>query len=505
MKFNKNQTLGFTSKLSEFEIVNQEFIRCKCYMLATGDNVNGSDITLEAVQKAMARGEFYNKPVVVHLYRDPEDNNKWRVGGHDSKWIITNTSFDIVNECIPFGVIPESSCLQLEEVLEADGETINTYLTCQIILWVGRYNIMDAAYSDDIYFNQSCELSINEYHWKDNDVLAIDDFTFSALCLLNKSSDPDKNVRPCFPSCRVEKMKAFSIDTDKIKQNFELMLEKLKQYESDGTNNTATTSIQNNVTNNNPHMEGENKMDLTKFTALLSDIKCEGNDCVRYELLSADENKIYVFDKEDGYKIYSVEYVNSNDGDPVINWNTKTEGDITFAEKSEEVSHLTAIYNEINDTLSKKYANDYQVKLDEKIKEVSGEIETKYTKLQGDFETLQNSYSVVKEKLDKFEAIEAEKAKQSHIEAVKETLERFEKKIGKAPEFIYFKAKLENYEDIDLEKLDKDLTMLSGDVLMNSNNKKTFSYNPTSTNVNKYSTENELTNRYGHLFDGFVD
>lgn len=504
MKFNKNQTLGFTSKLSDFEIVNQEFIRCKCYMLATGDNVNGSDITLEAVQKAMARGEFYNKPVVAHLYQDPEDNNKWRVGGHDSKWVITNTSFDIVNECIPFGVIPESSNLQLEEVLETDGETVNTYLTCQIILWVGRYNIMDAAYSDDIYFNQSCELSINEYHWKDNDVLAIDDFTFSALCLLNKSSDNSKNVRPCFPSCRVEKMKAFSIDTNKFKQNFELMLEKLKQYESDGTS-TATTTVQNNATNSNPHMEGENKMDLTKFTALLSDIKCEGNDCVRYELLSADENKIYVFDKEDGYKIYSVEYVNSNDGDPVINWNTKTEGDITFAEKSEEVSHLTAIYNEINDTLSKKYAIDYQAKLDEKIKEVSGEIETKYTKLQTDFETLQNSYSVVKEKLDKFEAIEAEKAKQTHIEAVKETLERFEKKIGKAPEFIYFKAKLENYEDVDLEKLDKDLTMLSGDVLMNSNNKKTFSYNPTSTNVNKYSTENELTNRYGHLFDGFVD
>lgn len=505
MKFNKSQTLGFTSKLSDFEIVNQEFIRCKCYMLATGDNINGSDITLESVQKAIARSEFYNKPVVAHLYRDPEDNNKWRIGGHDSKWVITNTSFDIVNECIPFGCIPESANLQLEEVIEADGETVNTYLTCQIILWTGRYNIMDAAYSDDIYFNQSCELSINEYHYKDNDVLVIDDFTFSALCLLNKSDDKSKNVRPCFPSCRVEKIKAFSIDTDKFKQNFELMLEKLKQYESDGTSNTATATVQNNATNNNPHMEGENKMDLTKFTALLSDIKCEGNDCVKYELLSADENKIYVFDKEDGYKLYSVEYVNSNDGDPVINWNTKTEGDITFTEKAEEVSHLTAIYNEINDTLSKKYADEYQVKLDEKIKEVSGEIEIKYTKLQSDFETLQNSYSVVKEKLDKFEAIEAEKAKQSHIEAVKETLERFEKKIGKAPEFIYFKAKLEKYEDVDLEKLDKDLTMLSGDVLMNSNNKKTFSYNPTSTNVNKYSTENELTNRYGHLFDGFVD
>lgn len=247
-------------------------------------------------------------------------------------------------------------------------------------------------------------------------------------------------------------------------------------------------------------------MDLTKFTSLLSEIKCEGNDHIRYELLSADENKIYVFDNEDGYKICSVEYVASNEGDPVINWNTKTEGDITFAEKSEEAeSRLTAIYNEMNRNLQKKYEENYKLKLDRKIKEVSQELEEKFATLQSDYETLRNSYSVVKGKLDKFEAVEAEKAKQSHIEAVKETLKRFEKKIGKSPEFIYFKAKLENYENVDLDKLEKDLMMLSGDVLMNSNSKKTFSYNPTSTNVTKYSTENDLTNRYGHLFDGFVD
>jgi len=505
LKFNKNQTLGFTSKLSNFEIVNQEFIRCKCYMLATGDNVNGSDITLEAVQKAMARGEFYNKPVIAHLYQDPEDNNKWRVGGHDSKWIITNTSFDIVNECIPFGCIPESANLQLEEVLEADGETMNTYLTCQIILWTGRYNIMDAAYSDDIYFNQSCELSINEYHYKNNDVLSIDDFTFSALCLLNKSSDNSKNVRPCFPSCRVEKMKAFSIDTDKFKQNFELMLEKLKQYESDGTSTSATASVQNNTTNNNPQMEGENKMDLTKFTTLLSDIKCEGNDYIKYELLSVDESKIYVLDKENGCRIFSVEYVMSND-DPVINWKTKTEGDITFTEKSEEKdSRLTMIYNELNESLAKKHEALFNEKLEEKLQEVSQQFETKNKELQTEYDTLKTAYSIAKEKLSIYEAAENEKVKQDHIEAVKSTLERFEKKIGKSPEFIYFKAKLGDYETIDIEKLDKDLTLMSGEILINSNKNKMFSYTPTSTNVNKYSTENELTSRYGHLLDGFVD
>ena len=489
-----------TAKFSNFEVLNEDFTRCRCSIFYTGRNRNYSDITEAALDKFISRKGYANIPVVAHLMKD--DDGNFYVGSHDRKIILSNEGIDFIDETIPYGVIPED-CNPSKDLITEKSGIQRKYFSVDVILWSHRYPIMEASYNDEIYFNQSMEIVFDSCETDSDGYVVVHDFHMSALCLLNKrdSSGTDgnnKNQEPCFESSQVKK---FSIDESKFKQNFDLMLEKLKQYESDGT----LATVQNNATNNNPHMEGENEMDLTKFTALLSDIKCEGNDCVRYELLSADENKIYVFDKEDGYKLYSVEYVNSNDGDPVINWNTKTEGDITFAEKSEDVSHLTAIYNEINDTLSKKYAADYQVKLDEKIKEVSGEIETKYTKLQGDFETLQNSYSVVKEKLDKFEAIEAEKAKQSHIEAVKETLERFEKKIGKSPEFIYFKAKLENYEDVDLEKLDSDLTMLCGDVLMNSNTKKAFSYNPTSTNVNKYSTENELTNRYGHLFDGFVD
>ncbi len=493
------KNIEMTAKFSNFEVLNEDFTRCRCSIFYTGRNRNYSDITEAALDKFISRKGYANIPVVAHLMKD--DDGNFYVGSHDRKIILSNEGIDFIDETIPYGVIPED-CNPSKDLITEKSGMQRKYFSVDVILWSHRYPIMEASYNDEIYFNQSMEIVFDSCETDSDGYVIVHDFHMSALCLLNKrdSSGTDgnnKNQEPCFESSQVKK---FSIDESKFKQNFELMLEKLKQYESGG----STTTVQNNATNNNPHMEGENKMDLTKFTALLSDIKCEGNDYIRYELLSADENKIYVFDKEDGYKLYSVEYVMSND-DPVINWNTKTEGDITFAEKSEEVSHLTVIYNEINDTLSKKYADDYQIKLDEKIKEVSGEIETKYTKLQGDFETLQNSYSVVKEKLDKFEAIEAEKAKQSHIEAVKETLERFEKKIGKSPEFIYFKAKLENYEDVDLEKLDSDLTMLCGDVLMNSNTKKTFSYNPTSTNVNKYSTENELTNRYGHLFDGFVD
>lgn len=502
MKFSKNQIVGFTSKLSNFEIVNSEFTRCKCYILATGDNVNGSDITYEAVKKAMERGEFYNKPVVAHLYQDPDDNNKWRVGGHDSKWVITRDSIEIINETIPFGTIPESSDLKLEEVLEADGETINTYLTCQLILWTGRFNIMDAAYSDDIYFNQSCEISINEYHYKNNGVLAIDDFTFSAICLLNKSSDSSKNIRPCFSSCKVEKIKSFSIDESSFKKNFELMLNKIKQFESDGT---AVLPVQDNEKTKNK--KGATNMELEKFISLLSEFKCEGTDSLKYELLSADGNNVYMLDRENGYKIFSVKYVMS-DNDPVINWTTKTEGDIAFTEKNEDAeSHLTMIYNEINDALSKKYKEDYSKIIEDRLQEYTKEYEGRYDELQAEFDTLKDSYSVAKEQLMKYKEIEMEEAKQRHIDAVKETLDKFEKKMGKHPEFIYYKAKMDKPENIDLKKLEDDLTMMIGEISMSDNNTKSkaYSYNPTSTSVKKYGTENDLKSRYGHLFDGFIN
>lgn len=492
MKFNKNQTLGFTSKLSDFEIVNQEFIRCKCYMLATGDNVNGSDITLESVQKAMARGEFYNKPVVAHLYRDPEDNNKWRVGGHDSKWVITNTSFDIVNECIPFGVIPESSNLQLEEVLESDGETVNKYLTCQIILWVGRYNIMDAAYSDDIYFNQSCELSINEYHYKDNDVLAIDDFTFSALCLLNKSDDKSKNVRPCFPSCRVEKMKAFSINTDKFKQNFELMLEKLKQYESDGT----TTAVQNNVTNES-NKEEKKFMDLEKLKSFLSTFTVgEGESATeQYALINADENSFTIMDKHDGLRVYTVEFALDDDGNIAADWDGKVEKKFSVVDFETEnaVSMNDLIdFNKVIDKCAEEKAFSITEELTATFNEDIKARDTAYAELN-------DKYTTATTRLSEYESAEAEAKRLAHKNEIDTIVADFAKKIGRSPKFLVYKAKLK-VDEVTTEQVMQDLTLMVGQEMVNKS--ASFSYQPQEVNV-ATKTDDEVINRYGHLLDKY--
>lgn len=488
MGLNKNQTLGFTSKLSDFEIVNREFIRCKCYMLATGDNVNGSDITLEAVKKAMSRGEFYNKPVVAHLYKD-EENGQWRVGGHDSKWIITNTSIELVNECIPFGVIPESSNIQLEEVLEADGETVNTYLTCQIILWVGRFNIMDAVYSDDIYFNQSCELSINEYHYKENDILAIDDFTFSALCLLNKSDDKSKNVRPCFPSCRVERMKAFSIDESQFKQNFELMLEKLKQYETVGT--TAVPDTQE------PNKEEKKFMELKKFVEIFSTIKVGDSDVTKYRLLEVTDSKVFALDMED-YKPYGFDYAITAEDETeniVVDFESKVEMSLSATDKiTEENFEEFDIKAEAD-----KYA---ETKTAENTSILEAEFNKKVEELKTSYDDLSASYAVAMKKLGEYEAKEEKAKVEKHEADVKEIFEKYSEKLGKCSEFLVFKAKC-NPADVTVDELNEKLTLMVGKYMMDSQTKKNFSYNPTETKVAK-KNENEVSSRYGHLLDKYM-
>ncbi len=502
MKFNKNQTLGFTSKLSNFEIINSEFTRCKCYMLATGDNVNGSDITLDSVKKAMSRGEFYNKPIVAHLYKD-EDTGKWRVGGHDSKWVITNTSIEMINECIPFGTIPESSNLQLEEVLEPDGETTNTYLTCQIILWTGRFNIMDAAYNDSIYFNQSCELSINDYHWKENDILAIDDFTFSALCLLNKSDDKSKNVRPCFPSCRVEKMQEYSINADKFKQNYELMLDRLKQLEMEND-----PSIQNKSNN----MKGVSKMKLNKFAEALSTItfKKDDIDVCKYKLINATETKVYALDMED-YKPYGFDYTLVSDEDDeklAISYESKVEMSLSAIEKiTEDDFEGFSIGDEIN-TITNKFNEEMDEKVNKRVAECTENLEKEFNQkmeeMKTAFDDLSNSHKIALEKLNKYEEKEAAEKAKAHENEINALFKKYSGKLSKCSEFLVYKAKV-NPKDVTVDEVNEKLTLMVGKFMMDSQTKKNFAYEPTVVNVKKIDNKTEITKRYGNLLDKYIN
>lgn len=490
------KNIDMTTKFSDFQVLNPDFTRCKCNVFYTGKNRNYTIITDEALHKLIERKGYANVPIVGHIKFNK--NGKKIMGSHDRKLEITNDGIEEINECVAMGVVPLDANPRMEKIIDSHGIE-REYFTVDVILWTHYFpELMETAYNDEVFFNHSMEIRMLDIDYEDM-YTVINDFSLQALCMLGKydntHGDADDNSEPCFEDSRIRR---FSVDENQFKQNFELMLEKLRQYEM------GEEPVQNKETeNNNPNTKGEIKMDLTKFTTLLSEIKY-GDDCQKYSLLGANEENIYVADREDS-KLYSVGYADTEDS-VIINWDTKKEADITYTERAEneENSIFSNILKDFEDDFNKKFEKEFDAKLEAKVKEISDDAESRLSEMKEKYLDIQNSYAVAKEKLDKFEAIEAEKAKENHINAVKETLERFEKKIGKTPEFIYYKAKVD-YEKVDIDEMEKELTLMTGDILMNKKEtSKTFSYNPTSVNV-KTVTENETSSRYGNLLDAYMN
>ena len=64
--------------------------------------------------------------------------------------MIDLNDFKLKSQCVPFGVALPSETPVYEEVTEEDGTTA-TYLTCEVIIWVGRYpELADAFYRQDV-------------------------------------------------------------------------------------------------------------------------------------------------------------------------------------------------------------------------------------------------------------------------------------------------------------------------------------------------------------------
>lgn len=240
---NKTLTLNYIVKPIKFEKINDEFTKCHCYIMALGKNRNYSYFTKDAVQNAIPT--LFNIPVVAHI-KTKADGTPY-TGAHDRQLVIDDDGVQLIDQTVPYGLVPESSDPTFEDVTEADG-TVATYLTANIILWSGRYPIMDAKSDDSsTYFNQSMEITIDSYTplVEDNNYMNITDFTFSALCLLGRDeNDPEYNSEPCFPSAKVTPLQ-YSLN-DNFKKEFSLMMNEFKKISSkDGDNKLS--EIENSV------------------------------------------------------------------------------------------------------------------------------------------------------------------------------------------------------------------------------------------------------------------
>lgn len=477
------KNIDMTAKFTNFQVINKDFTRCRCNVFYTGRNRNYSDITEEALQKFIARKGYANVPVVAHLMKD--DDGNYYIGGHDSKIIIDNNGIELVNECVPFGVIPEDCNPSMDLITERSGKQ-RKYFSVDIILWTHRYPIMEAAYSDEIYFNQSMEIFFEDYNY-DNDYVVVNDFSMSALCLLRRSMDANENIEPCFESSRV---KAFSIDTDKFKQNFELMLEKLKQYESDGT----TTAVQNNVTNE-PNKEEKKFMDLEKLKSFLSTFTVgeSENATEQYAFIDATENSFTVMDKHDCLKVYTVEFALDDDGNIAADWDGKVEKKFSVVDFETEnaVSMNDLIdFNKVIDRCAEEKAFSITEELTATFNEDIEARDTAYAELN-------DKYTKAVTRLSEYESADTEAKRLAHKNEIDTIVADFAKKIGRSPKFLVYKAKL-NADEVTTEQVMHDLTLMAGQEMVSKS--ASFSYQPQETNVAS-KKDDELTNRYGHLLD----
>ena len=481
------KSIDMTAKFSNFQVINKDFTRCRCNVFYTGRNRNYSDITEEALQKFIARKGYANVPVVAHLFKD--ESGKYRVGGHDSKLILSNDGIEFVNECVPFGVIPEDCNPSMDLITERSGEQ-RQYFSVDIILWTHRYPIMEAAFSDDVYFNQSMELNFDEISM-DGDYTVVHDFSMSALCLLNRSLSPDENCEPCFESSRV---KSFSLDEDKFKQNFELMLDKLKQYES------ATAVHDKETENKSNNKEEKGIMDFSKINEALSTSKIENSETNKYRLLNVTDSKVFALDMED-YKPYGFDYAVTTEDDTenvVIDFDSKVEMSLSATEKITEENFEEFDIKSVIDSTACAMAEE---KTKENTSILEAEFNKKMEEMKTAYEDISASYSVAMKKVEEYEAKENEAKAKAHREEVSALFEKYSEKLGKCAEFLVYKAKC-NPDEVTLDEVSEKLTLMVGKFTMESNTKKNFSYNPTETGV---ARKNEtIENKYGHLLDKYM-
>lgn len=361
-----------------------------CYF---GLNRNNSDISRDTIQRNL--GSIYNIPIVGEYIESVEN-----FGGHGGKIEVTDESVKFVHTTKPYGIVPESAKVYWELVTEDNGDE-NEYLTVEdAYLWTGRYPEAEMLLNQS--FGQSMEIEIDSNHFE-NGVNVITDFKFSALCILgiNKDSDPDGFVEPCFESGSIV---AYSLDRDKFRSEFNQMVSELQfsltKHEKGGetVEKTDTTPKEENkpsfsLTANQLGQEINNI--ISQFETLKEEYEDWSYEYPRYALtdIDSDNNRVIAFDYVD-WDLVLFNY--AIDGDIIsVDVESKSRCKINY-EPMESESPNTDSFSfgkEVVSKIKEMYENAYN-----KHKTDFTEQSTEFEKLQASFQTLKSQFDEVNEK-----------------------------------------------------------------------------------------------------------
>ena len=471
---------------SSYQQINKQFALVDILLCYHGRNRNMTSMSKEVIEKALP--SLYGIPIVGEYYT--LDDGSQDFGTHGGKIIITDDGIKYEQTTKPYGFITKEAVENASwvTITEKDGHTKHEYLKLsKNVIWKDRYEEVEKILDEN--YGESMEIAIDSCEYDKDGYCVIKDFTFSAACILGSHLD-GSTVIPCFESSQIGRL----FEVDSFKQEFSKMLDEYKQYEADGT----TTVLNKNETNPT-NMKGAIKMELAKFTEILSAIKIGESDVCKYRLLNVTDSKVFALNMED-YKPYGFDYAVTTEEDAeniVVDFESKAEMSLSATEKITDDSFEEFNIKSAIDAEAEKYA---ETKTTENTSILEAEFNKKVEELKTSYDDLSASYAVAMKKLEEYEAKEEKAKVEKHEADVKEIFERYSEKLGKCSEFLVFKAKC-NPADVTVDELNEKLTLMVGKYMMDSQTKKNFSYNPTETKVTKVDGG---VSKYGHLLDKYI-
>lgn len=179
----KNMSLRFSSSLDALTEHNSSFDKGILRVAYVGRNRNKSSIDRDVFERCM--DSIYNCPIVCNYDRATDE-----IGSHDMELVKGDDgSIRLVNITDPVGVVPAGAKTWFDTVVEDDG-TEHEYLFTEVLLWK-RQEAYKKIKEDGIT-DESMEINVKSGHME-NGVYIIDDFEFTAFCLLG-------TAEPCYES-----------------------------------------------------------------------------------------------------------------------------------------------------------------------------------------------------------------------------------------------------------------------------------------------------------------
>lgn len=190
---------------NNFEQVNEEFVKCTISVLSCSQVANGTKFNKDGVERAK---ESLNYAPVIGYFKGDD------FADHGIRLEIEDEEIKEVVKTVPFGVCIKDSS-RWENIQKPNGE-YEEYLVVDAYLW-NRYNDAISVVKEN-KCNQSMEIVVQSGEYAEG-WYSINDFSFSALCILGE------DVQPAFNLAKIRTSDKFS--TDELKDSYKEMLDKL--------------------------------------------------------------------------------------------------------------------------------------------------------------------------------------------------------------------------------------------------------------------------------------